>query len=94
MNDDRKVVGPVILRFITGGTNAVVQHVHIYHGSSLIAVHNDVNLSGSQLFVRFGVPQFQSAVFGLGISVGVRFGGGTATERRVDFISAGCDFRP
>jgi hypothetical protein len=94
VNDDRKVVGPVLLRFITGGTNAVVQHVHIYQGSSLIAVHNDVNLSGSQLSVRFGVSRFQTAVLGLGISVGVRFGGGTATERRVDFISAGCDFRP
>jgi hypothetical protein len=94
VNDDRKVVGPVILRFVTGGTNALVQHVHIYDGSSIIAAHNDINLSGSQLFVKFGVPHCPPAVFGLGISVGVRFGGGTATERRVDFISAGCDFRP
>jgi hypothetical protein len=94
VNDDRKVVGPVILRFVTGGTNALVQHVHIYDGSSIIAAHNDINLSGSQLFVKLGVHHCPPTVFGLGISVGVRFGGGTATERRVDFISAGCDFRP
>jgi len=94
VNDDRKVVGPVILRFITGGTNAVVQHVDVWDADSRIAAHHDINLSGSQLFVKLGVPHCPPAVFGLGISVGVRFGGGTATERRVDFISAGCDFRP
>jgi Matrixin/Putative peptidoglycan binding domain len=94
VDNDRKVVGPVILRFITGGTNAVVQHVDVWDGHMRIAAHHDINLSGDQLFVKLGVPHCPPALFGLGISVGVRFGGGTATQRRVDFISAGCDFRP
>ncbi len=94
VDNDRKVVGPVILRFITGGTNAVVRDVHIYDGSSLIAAHNGVNLSGTRLFEKFGVAHCPPAVFGLNVAIGVDFVGGTANDRRIDFISAGCDFRP
>lgn len=94
VNHDRKVVGPVILRFVTGGANAVVQHVDIWDADVRVAAHHDINLSGQQLFVKFGVPHCPPALFGLNVSIGVRFEGGSATQRRVDFISAGCDFRP
>ena len=50
VNDDRKVVGPCMLRFQTGGANAVVRDVHIYDGEVRVAAHDSVNLSGSQPF--------------------------------------------
>jgi hypothetical protein len=93
VNNDRKSVGPVILRFVTGGASAVVRDVHVYDGEVRIAAHQNVNLSGSQLFARFGVAHCPDVLWGLGISLGVQFGTGTASQRRMDFISAGCDFR-
>lgn len=93
VSNDRKTIGPVILRFVTGGTSAVVRDVHVYDGEVRVATHNGINLSGSQPFARYGVPHCPPVLWGLGISVGVRFGTGTATQRRMDFISAGCDFR-
>ena len=55
VNNDRKVLGPCMLRFQTGSTNAVVRDVYIYDGEVRIAAHDGVNLSGSQPFRRFGV---------------------------------------
>lgn len=81
-----------MLRFVTGGPNAVVRDVHVYDGSARIIAHQSVNLSGSQLFSVFGVPHKPDASWGTGISIGVSTGSGTATERRMDFISAGIDF--
>jgi peptidoglycan hydrolase-like protein with peptidoglycan-binding domain len=94
VNDDRKVVGPCMLRFQTSGTNAVVRDVHIYDGEVRVAAHNGVNLSGSQPFRRFGVAHAPEVLWGVGISIGVKYGGGTAAERTIDLISAGCDFQP
>jgi peptidoglycan hydrolase-like protein with peptidoglycan-binding domain len=94
VNDDRKEVGPIILRFRTGSANAVVRDVHVYDGEARIAAHDGVNLSGDQFFARFGVAHSPPVLWGLGISIGVAFGGGTAAQRRMDFIAAGCDFRP
>ncbi|MHC4621478.1 MAG: DUF6623 family protein [Planctomycetota bacterium] len=89
---DRKQVGTVILRFRTGSTSAVVRDVHIYDGEAKIASHNDVNLSGNHWFERFGVAHGPGVRWGLGISLGVTFGTGRA--RNMDFVAAGCDFRP
>jgi peptidoglycan hydrolase-like protein with peptidoglycan-binding domain len=94
VNNDRKVVGPCMLRFQTGGTNAVVRDVHIYDGEVRLVAHDSVNLSGSQAFTRFGVAQAPEVLWGVGISIGVTYGGGTAAQRTIDLISAGCDFQP
>ena len=94
VNNDRKVVGPCMLRFQTGGTNAVVRDVHIYDGEVRVAAHDSVNLSGSQPFRRFGVAHAPEVLWGVGISIGVTYGGGTAAQRTIDLISAGCDFQP
>jgi peptidoglycan hydrolase-like protein with peptidoglycan-binding domain len=83
-----------MLRFVTGGANAVVRDVHIYDGSARIVAHQSVNLSGSQGFAVFGVPHKPSVFWGAGISIGVRTGTGTPAQRRMDFISAGIDFLP
>ena len=94
VNNDRKVVGPCMLRFQTGGPSAVVRDVHIYDGEVRLVAHDAVNLSGSQPFRRFGVAQAPEVLWGVGISIGVTYGGGTAAQRTIDLISAGCDFQP
>jgi len=94
VNDDRKVIGPCMLRFQTGGANAVVRDVHIYDGEVRVAAHDGVNLSGSQPFRRFGVAHAPEVLWGVGISIGVTYGGGTSAQRTIDLISAGCDFQP
>ena len=94
VSDDRKVLGPCMLRFQTGGTSAMVRDVHIYDGETRVVAHDSVNLSGSQPFTRFGVAHAPEVFWGVGISVGVTFGSGTAAQRTIDLISAGCDFQP
>jgi peptidoglycan hydrolase-like protein with peptidoglycan-binding domain len=94
VNDDRKVVGPCMLRFQTGGASAVVRDVHIYDGEVRVAAHDSVNLSGSRPFTRFGVAHAPEVLWGVGISIGVTYGRGTAAQRTIDLISAGCDFQP
>lgn len=94
VNNDRKVLGPCMLRFQTGGTNAVVRDVHIYDGEVRVAAHDGVNLSGSQPFRRFGIAHAPEVLWGAGISIGVTYGGGTSAQRTIDLISAGCDFQP
>ena len=90
----RTSVGPIILRFITGSANAVVRDVLAFDGEGSIASHYGVNLSGPQLFAKFGIFGCPLVAWGIGISLGLKFGSGTVDERRIDFISAGCDFRP
>src|SRR5262245_56675246 len=41
-----------------------------------------------------GVAAAQEVLWGVGISIGVTYGGGTAAQRTIDLISAGCDFQP
>jgi hypothetical protein len=40
---------------------------------------------------KYGVAHKPYVYWGLGISVGVQFTGGTMGQRRMDFASAGCD---
>jgi hypothetical protein len=89
---NRLAFARAMLRLITGGTNAVVRDVHIYDGSSRIAAHQSVNLSGDLPFAVFGIAHKPDVFWGAGISIGVTTGGGTAMDRRMDFISAGIDF--
>lgn len=83
-----------MLRFVTGGPQAVVRDVHIFDGSSRIAAHQSVNLSGDQPFAKFGVAHKPDVLWGAGISIGVTTGTGNESQRRMDFISAGIDFAP
>ena len=89
---NRLAFARAMLRFVTGGPSAVVRDVHIYDGSSRIAAHQAVNLSGSQPFAVFGVAHKPDVFWGAGISIGVTTGSGTATQRRIDVISGGIDF--
>jgi peptidoglycan hydrolase-like protein with peptidoglycan-binding domain len=94
VDNKRLKVGPVILRFRTLAAQAYVRDVHVWDGSGLLALHNGVNLSGDHFFEPFGIPHCPPALWGLNISIGMEFRPGTPTNRTVDFIAAGCDFRP
>ncbi len=89
---NRLAICRAMLRFVTGGSSAVVRDVHIYDGEARIAAHQFVNLSGSQPFAAFGVAHKPDVFWGTGISIGVQTGSGTADERRIDLISGGIDF--
>jgi hypothetical protein len=89
---NRLSIARAMLRFVTGGSSAVVRDVHIYDGSSRIAAHQFVNLSGNQPFAVFGVAHKPDVFWGTGISIGVTTGTGTASQRRIDLISGGIDF--
>ncbi len=92
----RLCVGSVMIRFRTG-PGASVYAVHIYDGETKIASHDGLNLSpqGSFVWPRFDVPTHPDIKWGLGISIGVKFGDGAnlpPNKLLVEISSAGCDF--
>jgi hypothetical protein len=90
----RKKIGRVMLRFNTGSLNAVVRDVHVYDGENQIAKFDNVNLSTNHPFEHFDVGGSPELQWGLGISIGVSFLEGISNDRRIEFIAAGCDFQP
>ncbi len=93
VDDKRLRVGSVMLLCETLSPNAVIRNVHIYDGPDKIAAHDSLSISGNAGFVRFDVPTHPAVKWGVGISVGVSFGGGSGS-RVMKFKSAGCDFIP
>jgi len=91
VNKKRLKIVCAILRFRTFSSNAIVKHIHIYDGYSKIASHNDINLTGNNWFAKYGVAHKPRIYWGLGISIGVEFKEGSMRNRRMDFVSAGCD---
>jgi hypothetical protein len=92
----RLCVGSVMIRFRTG-SGASVHAVHIYDGETKIAAHDGLNLSpqGSFVWPRFDVPTHPPIRWGLGISIGVRFGDSAnlpPNKLLFEISSAGCDF--
>ncbi|MDJ0782101.1 MAG: S8 family serine peptidase [Desulfosarcinaceae bacterium] len=68
-----------------------ITNVHIYDGYQKIKAYNGLSLTGNHLFERFDVLD-RYVGFGIGISVGVRFGSDTSKRHFVRFLSAGADF--
>ena len=96
VNQKRLRVGSVMIRFRTG-PGASVHAVHIYDGERRIATYNDLNLSPQSRFSwpRFDVPTHPPIRWGLGISIGVKFGDSAnlpPNKLLVEVCSAGCDF--
>jgi hypothetical protein len=79
----------IILMFLTD-PDVVVHAVHIYDGAWKIKAFDGMTLSGSHLFERFDILN-NPVRFGIGISIGVRFGN-AAGSHFVRFVSAGGDF--
>ena len=94
--DGRRLrVGSVMVRFRTG-PGAQVHAVHVWDGERRIATHNGLNLSPRGFsWPRFDVPNHPYIRWGLGISVGIKFGDSAnlpPNKLLVDISSAGCDF--
>lgn len=92
----RLCVGSVMIRFHTG-PGASVYAVHIYDGENRIAAHEGLNLSpqGGFVWPRFDVPTHPDIKWGLGISIGVKFGDSAnlpPNKLLMEISSAGCDF--
>jgi matrixin/uncharacterized protein DUF6623 len=98
VNDDRKVVGAVIMRCGTRGTQTVGTGLHLErsHLDSGPQPQTPGDTSLEQLHtVKLGVPHCPPVEFGLNVSVRVRFGLSELTSQRtLIFCSAGCHFRP
>ena len=94
VKDKRQMTDSVMLRFRAGSDFASVTNVHVYDGENRIAAHDGLDLSPSAFgFSRFDVPGKPDVLWGIGISVGVRFSGSTAAQNTLEFSSAGCDFK-
>lgn len=92
----RHCVGSVLMRFHTG-PGTTIDAVHIYDGERLIDPHNGLGLSAKAGYatVRFDVPTHPSINWGLGVSIGVKFGDGAnlpPDKLTLDLSSVGCDF--
>lgn len=74
------------------GRSATLRDVHIRDGERVVALHNGVNLTGSQGFARFGIASMPDVLWGVSVSLGFTFGRGSASDRRVDLISGGVDY--
>ncbi len=94
IKDKRLMIDSAMLRFRTGSANAAVTNVHIFDGEGRIAAQDGLNLSpgGNFAFTRFDAPGKPDVLWGTGVTVGVRFGGGTDAQRTMEFAAAGIDF--
>ncbi len=93
VNDKRQMLDSVMLRFRAGSALAAVTNVHVYDGENRIATHDGLNLSPTAFGLeRFNVAGKPDVLWGIGISVGVRFSGTTDAQNTLEFSSAGGDF--
>jgi hypothetical protein len=88
--------GSVMIRYRTG-PGCSIHAVHVWDGERRIASYNGLNLTAPNSFrwPRFEVPGHPPIKWGLGISVGLKFGDGAnlpSNKLLIDFSSAGCDF--
>lgn len=94
IKNKRLEIDSAMLRYRTGSANAAVTNVHIFDGENRIAAQDGLNLSpqGNFVFQRFNAPGKPDVLWGTGVTVGVRFGGGNDAQRTMEFAAAGIDF--
>ncbi|NUN13133.1 MAG: hypothetical protein HUU55_05805 [Myxococcales bacterium] len=93
VKNKRQMVDSVMLRFRAGSNHASVTNVHVYDGPTRIATHDGLDISPSGFeFHRFNVAGKPDVLWGIGISIGVKFSGTTDAQNTLEFSSAGCDF--
>jgi len=95
VSDNRLAIDSVMIRFRSNSTNADITNVHVYDGEKKIASHDGLDLSPAEWsWPRFGVPGHPDILWGVGISIGVRFNGTTDNQNTMEFSSVGADFLP
>jgi hypothetical protein len=106
--DGRKLhVGSVLIHYRASNgpliTPVEIRSIHVYDAGARIATHDNLGLRAVGARTdRFDVPQDPIIRFGLGISVGVYFGGQSSSEPGITrlpttrgdiaFHAAGCEF--
>ena len=88
----RLVLDRFMLRAVLGEATTL-RDVHIRDGERVVALHNDVNATGTLSFARFGVASMPAVSWGVSVSLGFTTGKGSAAARRIDLISAGFDYK-
>lgn len=88
----RLVMDSFMVRAVMGSA-ATLRDVHIRDGNTVVSLQNGVNLTGNQSLARFGIAAMPNVYWGISASLGFSFGAGSASERRVDLISAGFDYK-
>jgi hypothetical protein len=95
VNDNRLRLESVLIRFRSNSTSADVTNVHVFDGEGRIAAHDGLNLSptswGMHRFVVAGAPE---VLWGIGVTIGVRFSASNDDGNTMEFAAAGCDFQP
>lgn len=89
VSDRRLRLESVMLQF-SAYPDVWVTNVHIYDGYRKIESFDNLAITGTHLFERFDTLN-PLVRYGIGISIGVRFGTNNVTHR-IRFISAGGDF--
>ncbi len=90
VDGNRLRIDSAMLVLKTTSSDAIVQEVHIFDGNMKISSHKNINLSGNIGFRRFSIAKKPKVNWGIGISIGVKFG--SKQGQQMEFISAGCDF--
>jgi hypothetical protein len=93
VKDKRQMADSVMLRFKSGSNRATVTNVHVYDGEARVATHDGLNQAPSNFGIeRYNIPAKPDVLWGIGISVGVKFAGTTDAQNTMEFAAAGCDF--
>jgi hypothetical protein len=90
VSNSRLKLDSVMIKFLAH-PDVWVTNVHIYDGYRRIKTYDGLRLTGNHLFERFDVLD-RYVAYGIGVSVGVRFGLNKSKRHFIRFLSAGADF--
>ncbi|MBY8870588.1 hypothetical protein K7640_01875 [Micromonospora sp. PLK6-60] len=95
VNDNRLAIDSALIRFRCETNQAAVTNVHVFDGEKRIAAHDNLSLAPSTFGMqRFAVPGRPEVLWGVGLTLGVRFTGTTDQQNTMEISSAGVDFFP
>ena len=97
VNDNRLRIDSALLRFRCGSLSADVTNLHVFDGENRVFAADNLNLSPTAAGMhvqRWVLPNKPDVFWGVGVTVGVRFGGATDAQNTMEFAAAGVDFLP
>ncbi|MFC0003488.1 DUF6623 family protein [Micromonospora siamensis] len=95
VNDNRLAIDSALVRLRCESNQAALTNVHVFDGERRIAAHDGLNLAPSAWeMLRFAVPNRPEVLWGVGVTLGVRFNGATDQQNTMEISSAGVDFFP
>jgi len=95
VNDNRLAIDSALVRFRANSAQTAVTNVHVFDGENRISAHDGLSLSPPNWEMRrFGVVNRPEILWGVGVTLGVRFSGATDAQNTLEISSAGVDFFP